>query len=327
MSDNKKLEENTNFGVSFNRISPNQVKIPINLEEILNENELILVDGGISTKSSNFSKMIYDMTSLRSLDSNLINIENRKILDIIDFMKRDPVFTIDEISGEFYKYVIHIGNSISYLSKNQKGNFYRKRVSLESKKIQYSYERKIKDRNLNLLKDYHNNLYVLYNSFKRKSLKIEDKRYKFLTEVVELIDNKIGLQRDTRHVYGDIEMPTRSINDDKLVGALYYNCTILKNKTAILTSDSDFARIMGVTPFLMGSDDFLPYNYDFRESLNQTRFNLYTYDAISDKVNKKIFEFPLMYKKEFIIRNTSCEENQIFKDRIRFLWKEISEIQ
>ncbi|MEK6914283.1 MAG: hypothetical protein AABW83_01400 [Nanoarchaeota archaeon] len=326
MLDDKKLEENTNFGVSFNRISTNQVNIPINLEEIFNENELILVDGGISTKNPNFSKMIYDIRSLRSLDSNLIDIENRNVLDIIDFMKRDTVFTIDEISGELYKYVIHIGKSIAYLSKNQKGTLFRRRVNLEGERVSYSCRKEIEDQNLSLLKNYHNNLYNLYNSFKRKSLKINDRRYKFLTDILELIDNKIGLQRDTAYVYGDKELPTKSINDDKLVGVLYYNCMFLKKKTAILTSDSDFARIMGVTPFLMGSDDFLPYNNNFRESLNKNQFNIYIYDAINDKINKRIFEFPLMYKKEFVIRCVSSEENQIFKDKIRNLWIQISEI-
>ncbi len=327
MSNDIVLEKNTTFNAPFNRISLDQVDVPINLEEILNDNDLILVDGSINTKNSNFSKIVYDMKSLRFLDNAMINRENENTLDIIDFMKKDNVFTIDEISEEFYKYVIHVGNSLSYLSRNQKGNFFRKRVSLESKKIPYSYEKKIKDRNLSLLKGYHNNLYDLYNSFKRKSLKLNDKRYEFLTEIVELIDNKIGLQRDTGYVYTDKEVLTKSINDDKLVGALYYNCMVLKNKTAILTSDSDFVRIMGVTPFLMGSDDFLPYNNDFRESLNQTHFKIYIYNATNDKINKRTLEFPLIYNKEFLIRNISSEENQVSKDRIKFLWKEISEVQ
>src|SRR3989344_3660428 len=127
----------------------------LNLEEIFIENDLILVDGSIKKTSSNFSRFIYDIKSITELDKNFINEENVNVLNMIEIINNDNVFTINEISEELYKYVIHIGGCINYFSNNQKGKFLRRRTNLVKKKKFYPHKKGIEEEKLKLLENLH----------------------------------------------------------------------------------------------------------------------------------------------------------------------------
>jgi len=315
-----------NENLSKNRIVSKGVLV--NLEEIFQENDLILIDGCMAS-GSNLSREIYNIRSLNSINRDMIDKGNQNISFFREIIQNEKSFTIKEIGEEFYNYVRHIGNCLNYHSRKENNSRkLRRRASSEIRNVVYSETEEVRETNIEFLRNYQDSLYDIYNLIKRNSLNIKDKRYEILTEIIRLIDNKIGLQKDAGYnYYGKGELPKTSINDDKLVAALYYGCIFLKKKTAILSCDSDFVRIMGITPYLMGAYNFFPYNGIFRDMINESKFNLYIGDANRVKINKRFFEFPLEYEKEFKIRNISDEENNILKSKIDDLWKEIYEIQ
>ena len=290
------------------------------LEEILNNNTTF-IDSSIINPGSTIKK-IYEATSFNNLDSSLIISERNKIIGSIEIIKNQKVKVIPQVVEEIKEYQRILGDKISYISHLDRGRFYRNK---NKRHISKWFIKNNKNNSINkkLLGDLQQDAYLLYQLCSRKKFEISDKKFELLLEMIKLLDNKIGLKKDISYVYGDHNIPdTSSDTDERLVASLYWNSLYSNNSASLLTTDTDFIRLLGVTPTLLGSYQFFPYNEYFRNRLSKNPFKLYIFT--NNEYSEKTFH-PFNFNHDFLIYKIPKNENSEVRERISFLWKEFSE--
>jgi len=158
----------------------------------------------------------------------------------------------------------------------------------------------------------------------QRHFSIDEEKYNVLVEMINLLDRMIHLKKDTNLIYGqhDVDMSRESDREERLVASAYYLSIFSGKKPVILTADTDFVRLMGVVPRLMGSDEFLPENELFREALKANPPGLYL------KAGKRYDLVPLstvaQFSPEFIVYNIPEDRNAPLKIWFKKLWERFS---
>ena len=90
----------------------------------------------------------------------------------------------------------------------------------------------------------------------------------------------------------------------------------------LVSKDFDFLRLLGVTPRIIGSDEFIPYNNFFRERIKENPYKLYIKFPEKEKFKEILFDFK--FEKYFHIDGVSEEKNNKLKEIMTGFWKDFS---
>lgn len=292
------------------------------LQEILDENEFVLIDGNIIEKKD-ICTGTYEIKHFASLDIQTINDTEKEFRKTQRVIHHPHATTIPEVAREIRACAEIIGCKLEYLSRMKKIISTKVRNRTPGKRNHNEYPSS--SRNEEALKRLQETIFLTYEAFQDNETKIKDPRIKILTEMVRTIDLAIGLKQEVNPLYGlPAKDPTLSDTDEKLVATLYYRCMFSQTSPVLLTRDSDFGRLLRVTPRIMGSDEFLPYNQSFRTRLAENPFKLYVPDSGGNF--KKYLEGPahLQFNEEFFLGGIPQQKNQEIREQIRTLWKQFS---
>jgi hypothetical protein len=300
----------------------------VSLDKILGKDtkscyDLILIDGcifGRDTKS--FCWDIYDDWNYGCLDCDEIKKEIDCAEEFYQILQHSKTRTISEITKELEEKNRIIGENINFFSRIEKG------INKRAKK-RYQFQRIDAKK---LMKKLQEITYEIFRTSKEKEwqkdkeIRFDRKKYDSIVEMVKLLSKEMELKLDTAYyVYGKHEkdMSFESDTDEKLVAAAYYLSMYSNKKPIILTRDTDIIEIVKTTPTLIGADEFLPYNADFRQGLIWNPIQIYFR-------NGNDFEFPKkqwsrgFYRKAFI-QGATKERGLAIRSKIKHYWQNLKD--
>lgn len=291
------------------------------IEELLEDTgKIILLDSSIREQDDirdgfNICRRIYEAERFQHLDNADLERGIREMTFLTEMFFHPTVFTIPKVSGEIEQIVKIIGDKLKYLNKKREDKSH---ASLEQEE---------------LLEELQQKTYNAFRAAKNKELerwqtqletRVDKKQVTPLAEMIILIDDKIGLKKDAAFLYGDHDkdMSRESNTGEHLVATLYYLSMFSKRTPVLLTGDTDFIRLLGVIPRLLGSPDFLPYNLQFRNAIKQNLPILYFKGK--DKGYTEIALKDLDYSNPFRINNINLSENDTTRAHILNLWQDFA---
>ncbi len=280
--------------------------IKVTLDEILEHEEFILVDWSIS----NVNIRIEQFFIPHILESKLKSIDKIKSI-----LERNNTYTIRNVTNEIKRLQKLINNKLDRISSVKTYN-----------KGGHRIERKphIRPENSKLLYDIKRELSNVRRISERKELKINDKRYDILIDIVKLISIEGKLKTDFGYLMGKrgSDRSEKSDTDEKIVATLYWQ-SIFSNKTpTLLAQDSDFKNLLKIVTNEIGSKIFLPYNNDFREGITRNPFTLFDRQIRNGYYELVTAKDQFVYKNDFYIPKLASEKNQKVMEEINSLWQQ-----
>lgn len=248
----------------------------VTLEEIFGEDKVVLVDAGMcgeDAEEHGFGWKIGDTKKFSGVSQKEAREEIRRIEEFKAILEMPGAYTIQKVTSCIEAYVRHIGHQL--------------RVFADSSDFGRSEKHALSGRQV--LQEVEQSVFELWQLSRAKeiersrAIEIDKRSYDFLVDMVKILDRAIELKKDTRYVYQERDLPNTdgSDKDERLVGLLYYLSMFKDISPAILTCDTNFVRLLGVTPKLIGAFDFLPYNNRFIEAMQIHPFTLYFEDRTS----------------------------------------------
>ena len=283
------------------------------LTEILGSNniDLVLVDTSIES-SHDFTWGIYECRGgYRNLDKKQLEKEAEIISNLKSVLEHSKSHTISAVTKELRVFEQIINTKMRYLShgplpKKKKTRTEIKRRNAESQIV------------LRLLQD---ELYRTRRMSYAKELKIEDKNYNLLLDMIKLIEPIIKIKKDLSFVLGvhNEDRARDSDTDERLTAALYWLSLFSDKSSCLITGDRDFVGLSGIITRLIGSDSFLPHNEFFRKRIIENPFKIYK--RFNGEFNLSRDSSLINYDNKFLIRRSSKEINESTKDNITRMWK------
>ena len=309
----------------------------VTLEEALASVDVALIDGNleIGERVEGYSS-IYHAKSYSELDKRLLlrwlkSLRNQRIL-----INHPKVFTVNQVSEETAELIRLIqDDKIDYLD-NHNVHGSRRRAKGKWKKSRRRTVQKARenaDENRELLREVQNETYELSRKMKSKSIfqiprySLLKRKHEYLTEMVTKISQLIHLKRDICFMDGLKSHPhdrsEESDTDERLAAALLYLNMASNKSHTLITRDTNLITLIGVTPRLIGADDFLPFNKAFRNSLQSNPPRIYFEDIEGYEQGDFRFEDE-DYKKPFKLKHTGFNEENRAKAEIHTLWKKFN---
>ncbi len=304
--------------------------IETSLEEILNECFPILLDSSMICSNIGILNYLCKIKNFNQLSRRKIRLEINFLDKFISLINHQNAATIKEVTAEFEVYFNTVRVSFNYLSDYEKDSLYNKKNRF-NQEFKINYRNRSRLESIGKMKFKKNRIlhaklfektYLAYQGFKNSELDLSDYRYELLLEMIKLIEKPIGLKKDTLYKYGEHDKPKISSDtDEKLLAALYLQ--IMKyDQPILLTRDTDFYPLTGVSMSLLGSSTFLPFNQQFRDAvrcnpplIGRPKENNYEITIFEDK-----------FVDPFRIWKISNKESEQIKDHIVELWQNFSEV-
>ena len=163
-------------------------------------------------------------------------------------------------------------------------------------------------------------IYVAHNLFRNSEL-IQDQHQDLITEMINKIRSSITLKKDSSPLYQNAR---QSKTDKKLSAELFIQSMNYDQTPIILTNDTDFYPLIGISMRLLGSPTFLPYNKGFRGAMfknppligmpyeNMFRITILETDGIEEP---------------FRIKSIPSFQSEQIKERISDLWIQFYKIE
>ncbi len=271
----------------------------LDLTKILEENELVLVDGSIRGHPRE------DVHESISSESGYLRWEKILLQRFIRVLAHPNAVTLPEVVDE-------VGSYVSALESQLNGIFLRNVEFYKGRRRGLSH---IKN------KEIFGNILDLsaqaYRSCRRAQIEIVDERYDTLVEMIKGIDKIIQLKKLTRK-----GIVSNNNTDERLCAFLYWASVEEGVKSALISCDKDFLNLLGVSRLVLEADDFFPYNEAFRERIeaNPFRFYLMEEDFKEEKIRV------ISMEDESYIRICRPSERQVSSliERLYPLWRKYS---
>ena len=193
----------------------------ITIEDILEEDTTILVDGCVLQRNSddkeNLLDYLYNCNDFKSLDPDLL----KECQDMTErgykIMTNGNVYSIPHVSNEMYVFQKHLSENIAHLKIRKKGAM--------------NHNHRINEDNNNeqMLENVHEISFLIYRQLKGREIRLP-KQSEYLTEMIKTIDSSIGLKKSGCKIYkdGNMRFKDDSDTDERLVTTLYGNVCSLK---------------------------------------------------------------------------------------------------
>ena len=290
------------------------------LEEIAGKEKFIIVDGSCHSLQSgrNFLWESYDVKDYVSLNNELVRDSICELTNFVDFLEQGNVFTLPCVVEELGSY--EKGVAVKIKDLNSKSyvvpKFTRKR-RFHNLKDKGSEARE----SLEELQELSWNMVQLAS---RKSVDIFDERYETLLDLVK----RISVVADLKKIGDKYDKVTRSqLNpygsdtDERLTSAVLYYAFFSDKFPTLVTKDTDFVSLLGCVSGILGGNEFLPYNQEFRDKFESGNpFNLYV--SRNGKFNVALRD----KKGEFYARvgfseKSSSQDKADLKKSLKEYWK------
>lgn len=300
------------------------------LSEILDKEEIVLLDTNILEGESphHFGEDIYPIYDFSGFDTERLDFMLASFSQALSVMQLPSVRTIQSVADEIRDFSVVLGNKLNYLPTNKKSTRTYSRKQVRKIRINEAKMRaaRVNESKLEDLQDLVYRLSLAAGSrdiYFPNEFRIDLKCSDILLEIVKRIDKVIELKpsKPRYHTNKILDSSRRTDTDERLVAALYCLALYPKKHASLASGDTDFVRLLGVLPKLMGAYEFMPYNARFRESLEDHPFKFYLYEK-----DKREFTLPfgdddkVIFDDTFVIRTVSCDENNEFKAQILGLW-------
>jgi len=222
------------------------------LIEILNSNQIVFLDtsakGGPSYNKRGFLSILRSCQRYDYIDSDLIAEESEAIENFMLALQHPSSKTIKQVTNEI--------------------KFFQDRIKKEIHRLSRQKLKKTKGReNQQALNELYQKVRLVSSTSKTKEWNTQDPRYDLLSKMIILLNQELGLKKDTSALYCLRNgKQNSSETDERLVAASYY-CSLTRCRPAVITGDGDFVNLFAASYPLLGSDVFLPYNSSFRCSV------------------------------------------------------------
>jgi len=286
------------------------------LDEILDSNDIVLVDGSVKQRKpgKDFFKNIkgHRFSSPNPELTDLLTTEKENVNQLIKIFKFKKVKTIPQLTDEMRSYKEKLEKYEPFLA----GGYWV--TSLASiRKINKSIYTKLK-RNATKL------ILASESSELPETRNPENSQYAQLVRMINIISGSIPeLKRDLDFIRGDYRRDRShdSDTDERMIAAAYF-CALQGYKCAIVSNDGDFSKLLGVGTRLIGSDEFLQDNQDFRKAIVLNSIDLYS--AYTETPEPLMSTREMRFKKTFEIRKIPKQESDEIKRQISICWLNLS---
>ncbi|MBU0467402.1 MAG: hypothetical protein ABIG37_01270 [Nanoarchaeota archaeon] len=287
------------------------------LQEILDSNYPVLVDTSISeTKGQkSIAKEIHKTRHYSDINPGMLTRKFSDIDLLATILQHPSSFTIPEITAELKRLEEIICDKIKFCGKKDYSNV--RRSNKRNKRIRRR-EAETSDTSEQLLKEFQRRTFQLTRLSKQSEIQYEESLRAPLLGIVELIENEIGLKENVGLLHRggySTENQEDLHTDEKLISTLYYLSMFQNKKPVLLTQDSDFVRLLAVVSRLVSSNDLLPLNTKFRDSLYKNPIKLYYKQGQDYEIGLSSDE--IAFDPEFLIFGTSELRNQEIKSEIK----------
>jgi DNA topoisomerase VI subunit B len=178
------------------------------LDEVLNSNSIVFLDGSAKSTRS-FAWNSYKSKSYRTLNPLLMESEIDTLNIFFNMLNHPNTKTIPEISNEFKEYVRIISDKLSFLSSIKQRRAKKKKTYSKSHPKAYSKYHPLNEDeneeedysseedfgpNKELMKKLHEIAFFSYQKSKEKEMKINNPKYRLLTDMVKSISIELSLK-------------------------------------------------------------------------------------------------------------------------------------
>lgn len=283
------------------------------LIEILESEKLIITDNSVEMGGVNeFTRWLYKVYKPSQLNLKILRKELDNLTCLQDILTHPNVYTIKEITEEKLKLEQILSKKINYFKKHD--------AHLKNTRWK---KREIKEKNpvfetlLELQEVAYQNMQI--SDSKELNIQMNNFKYNPLIKIVKLLSQEINLKKDTSFLKGfhDKDQSNDSDTDEKLVAALYYFSLYSDKSPCILTSDTDFVSLIGVTTRLIGTNSFLPDNEIFRKRTIENPFKLYFKPREENLCYLKINSLDEKYNTTFDILGISKKRSLEIEEEVR----------
>lgn len=293
----------------------NRTQKPVALDEILSvSNSIVLLDGStalVGDFGKAFCREIYEKSNFSGIDMESVREELKEVKKFIYLFGEPNVWAIKERTKETKAYLHNLGKKLSSFQ------WAKKRFAHNMGKGQSEEE---------LFRELHQATFELYGLIKGKDIRknnelsINPKTLEGIADIVKSLDKTVGLKRDTGYKYGKNEAPSTRDTDERMVATAIYLSVFSDKKPAIITSDGDFSRLLGVVPGIIGATN-LKNNSLFVDRFKNNPVSLYF--CRKGNFSYLFSTSDLDYNHEFLIRNAGHSENRAMKEELEKRLKEL----
>lgn len=233
-----------------------------NIETVLEKSDSILVDGSILSNGTS----------------------------VLNYLEFDNPETIYEITEKIRKsqLLIHILNTPSARTIPAVANeklAYHARVT----KALYYFTRQpnCPPDLLEAIKELHKSSFQEYETADKNSSSITHPAYQTLHKMVLLLSQTLTLKHDTSYAKGQKPRDDsyNSDTDEQLASTILWESMIYDHCPVLLSNDRDLENLLTIVPWLLGSKHFLPFNEQFRHSIQKNKFEIYrVYENRTDQL-------------------------------------------
>jgi hypothetical protein len=287
------------------------------IDEITTPDSIVLVDASIEGCGHNFGWDIYDSFHYDQIDTKILEFANTSLDSFLSILRNKQTRTIAQVSKE----VCSLERIMAEKIKRCGHGF----VTFGNHKRKDRVERL--ERNETLLKSAQEKCYQACRESRKNEL-IFGKGYDLLLEMTKNIETSIGLKIDTTYLLGEkeVEDTHSSDTDERLVAGLLYLSMFSDKKPILIGSDGDLVRLGGVVPTLIGAEDFMPLNAEFRRTLKENPFKIY-YLEDDGNFDLRVDSSEIEYSPKFDIHNLPGEKSNKVREEIRGAWKNFIDIR
>jgi len=302
------------------------------LNEILDKEEFVLIDTNAieGDYSHSFGEEIYSLLDFSEFDTEKLDLLLSSFRHGLSVMQLPNVRTIESVADEIRDFSVVLGNKLSYVHVDKKSTRKYSRKQVRAVRINESKMKaaRVNEAKLKELQDLMYQLSLAAGSkdvYSQNEFCIDSECSDILLEITKRIDMAIKLKpsKPRYHPNKVLDSSRRTDTDERLVVALYSLALYPKKHASLVSGDTDFVRLLGVLPRLMGAYEFMPYNARFRESLVDNPFKFYLHEQDKGEFTLRFGdEDKVVFDDAFVIRTMSCDENNEFKAQILGLWKD-----
>jgi len=235
------------------------------IQQDIPQDGIVLLDGSARSElKTNFAWDTYNSSSFSSLDLSLLRAEISELETIRQIISQPNIWTIPQVTAEFYGLLEHINQKIRCLSLKKIKNK-RTKVYLQEHEGHKDY-----------LEEVQHKAWRTYQALKSKEiqknpeLNINKNSLDILIDMVVLVSQNLKLKNQTGYYYGrgDSNKPEGGRDtDERLVATLLYLSMFHDQKPSILTGDGDLLNLLGVVPKFLGAIHFYPDNKRFARTV------------------------------------------------------------
>jgi hypothetical protein len=278
----------------------------ISLEEVLSPENIILVDGSAETNvpgQDGIAKQLCHVRSYPDLERIDLDGFTCRVNRLRNILLNSQTYTIRGVSDGITSLVQFIGKKYHEFLVQGLGE-----------------DRDPENSAMSKLQNAHERSFQLLQVSKRKDIEREIQftaEYDRLVDMVKVIDRALGLKRDRQTTRVN---PIPKDTDERLTAALFYLSKYSDKKPTIITSDTDFIRLVGVVPPLLVAPDFLPYNQTFSDRIMANPPSIYL--STLGKYEHAVLTRDLDPSRPFYLRS-GREPSDTVRVRILQLWKDL----